>query len=368
MSTAVLILLAIADLSFLVLVHEFGHYIVARLMGIWVEEFGIGLPPRVRGKKIGQTIYSINALPLGGFVRLHGESSDMKVSKPDRAFMNKSKPARAAVALAGIFMNFVLAALCFSAIFWFTGIGRGVEVVDIVDGSPSHASGLYAGDIVLSANDFQFTDSQDFPYYLEEHAGQRVVLTIEREVDGEKAVIDLPVDVRSEPKKNEGYIGAVFSSISVYEPPVWQRPFVYTKYGLKDSYRWTKRITVGMGKLVKQLASGSSAGVAGPLGVTLTFAEAIKYGFVTTLNLTAIISINLAILNLVPFPPLDGSRVLLLIVEIFVGKKMVQKYEAKIYTIGMVILLLFIVLVTATEIPKLIHASSIGEFVESILQ
>src|SRR4030067_3332150 len=111
-------------LSILVLVHEFGHFIMARRAGVWVEEFGFGLPPRVFGKKIGETIYSINLLPFGGFVRLHGENSEDEVKEPKRAFINQDKKTRSKIILAGVFMNFVLALLCFSLTYSLTGIPR----------------------------------------------------------------------------------------------------------------------------------------------------------------------------------------------------------------------------------------------------
>lgn len=369
MSTVVVILLALVVLSVLIVVHEFGHYISARLFGVWVEEFGIGYPPKIKGKKIGETEYSINALPVGGFVRLHGETPGMEISKPKRAFLNQSKFARIVISLAGVFMNFLLAICFFTVIFWLTGVGRGVNIVEVVDGSPAHAAGLFAGDKVVSLDGEALVDSQDFPYYLEKHAGNLVNIGVAREVDGERVSVVVPVNVRAEPKKNEGYVGAVYVPETLYEPPVWQRPLVYAKYGLQETYRWTDRIVVGLGTLFKQLLSGtSSGGVAGPLGVTLTFAQAIKYGLVTTLNLAAIISINLALLNLIPFPPLDGSRVVLTLAELVVGTKIIRKHETRVYTVGMIILLLFVAVVTVGEIPKLIHAGSISKFVETILQ
>src|SRR3989337_3302861 len=118
------ILIFIFVLSLLVLVHEFGHFIVARLSGVWVEEFGFGLPPRIWGKKIGETIYSINLLPFGGFVRLHGENSEDEVKEPKRAFINQDKKTRSKIILAGGFINFVIALLCFSLTYSLTGIPR----------------------------------------------------------------------------------------------------------------------------------------------------------------------------------------------------------------------------------------------------
>ena len=116
------ILIFLIALSILILVHEFGHYWVAKRSGILVEEFGIGYPPRIFGKKIGETIYSINLLPFGGFVRLHGEMEEEGITNPKRAFLNKSKKVRASVVLAGVVMNFLLAIVAFAIVYSFTGI------------------------------------------------------------------------------------------------------------------------------------------------------------------------------------------------------------------------------------------------------
>ena len=105
-------------LSVLILVHEFGHFIMARRAGVWVEEFGFGLPPRVLGKKFGDTIYSINLLPFGGFVRLHGENTEDSITNPDKAFLNKGKFIRSKIILAGVVMNFILAVFCFSLVLY----------------------------------------------------------------------------------------------------------------------------------------------------------------------------------------------------------------------------------------------------------
>src|SRR3989344_3183337 len=121
------ILIFLLVLSILVLVHEFGHFWVARKNGVWVEEFGFGLPPRIWGKKIGETIYSINLFPFGGFVRLHGEQEEEGITNPKRAFLNKSKKARVAVVVAGVVMNFLLAIASFAIIYSFSGVPRDLD-------------------------------------------------------------------------------------------------------------------------------------------------------------------------------------------------------------------------------------------------
>src|SRR3990170_3321037 len=149
------VLIFIIVLSVLVLVHELGHFFAARRAGVLVEEFGFGIPPRVFGKKLGETIYSINLLPFGGFVRLHGENSEDEVKEPKRAFINQDKKTRSKIILAGVFMNFVLALLCFSLTYSLTGIPReseNVKIVEVNKGSPAESSGLTSGDIIREIN------------------------------------------------------------------------------------------------------------------------------------------------------------------------------------------------------------------------
>src|SRR3972149_8192322 len=142
------ILVFLLVLSILVLVHELGHFIVARKNGVWVEEFGFGLPPRLFGKKIGETLYSVNLFPFGGFVRLHGENSEEDVIYPKRSFSNKNKRTRIAIIAAGVCMNFLLAVVAFGITYSFNGIPKitkDVKIVDIATSSPAQIGGLVVG-------------------------------------------------------------------------------------------------------------------------------------------------------------------------------------------------------------------------------
>ena len=138
---------------------------MARRAGVWVEEFGFGLPPRAWGKKIGETIYSINWLPFGGFVRLHGEQDEEGVTKPDRAFVNKSKRARISIVVAGVVMNLVLAMVAFSIVSTASGVPRQtgqVVVNEVVGESPAEEAGLIAGDVFVSVEDTKITTNEEF--------------------------------------------------------------------------------------------------------------------------------------------------------------------------------------------------------------
>lgn len=348
-------------MSILVLVHEFGHFIAAKLIGVWPEEFGIGLPPRAWGKKIGETIYSINWLPLGGFVRLHGESLDAKVVKPERAFVNASRPKRAFVALAGIVMNFWFAWVCFSLMFLVSGIPRGVKVEEVEVGSPADEAGITAGDTIYSLNGGEIIGTEEFLLGVRDNKGKDIQFSGLR--DGKE--VNFNLRVRSEVQEGQGFTGITYD----VRPVETERPnpinVVY--YGARETVKWTKFTVDALVTIFTDLGGGKvPQGLAGPFGVTLTIAEVIRYGIVALLSFTGIISVNLALVNVIPFPPLDGSRVLLLGVEALVGKKNVQKVEGKLLNTGMAVLLLLIVVLTLSEIPKLISAGSISGFVESL--
>ncbi len=361
MHPIILILLALFVLSVLVVVHEFGHFIAAKLIGVWPEEFGVGLPPRAWGKKIGQTIFSINWLPLGGFVRLHGESLDSKITKPEKAFVNASKLKRAFVALAGIIMNFWFAWVCFTIMFLITGIPRGVEVLEVEQGSPAEEAGIQAKDKIFFINGNEIIGTEEFLLGVRSNKGKIVNIEVLR---GEEK-LNFNVPVRTEVKEGQGFTGIVFdvNPVDVEKP----NPVNVLIYGARETVKWTRLTIEALATIISDLGGGRvPQGLAGPFGVTLTLAEVIRYGIVALLSFTGIISVNLALVNIIPFPPLDGSRVLLLAVEAIVGKRNVQKVEGKLLGAGMAVLLLLIAALTLTEIPKLLSAGSISGFVNSL--
>jgi len=175
-------------LSVLVLVHELGHFLAARRAGMGVEEFGLGYPPRAWAKKIGQTIYSVNWLPVGGFVRLLGEEIDadgkLSQAEAERSFWAKSKKARAAVIIAGVLSNFALAVVCFSVVYSLIGIPtqtHKIEVVGLVEGSPAAEAGLLEGDTILSFNGNEVGEVNQFIGLIGDQKGEVVELEVERE-------------------------------------------------------------------------------------------------------------------------------------------------------------------------------------------
>jgi len=366
------ILVFILVLSLLVLVHEFGHYIVARLGGVWVEEFGFGLPPRLWGKKIGETLYSINLLPFGGFVRLHGESGEDKLQKPKRAFLGKSKKVRVAIVTAGVVMKFVLALVAFTIVYSTQGIPRetkNVRVLDVTAGAPAQAAGLIPEDIFKSANGQEIISVDQFISVVEENKGTRVKFEIERVEGRQTNTITMYLTPRVNPPENEGPLGVVISQTEVFFPPLGERVVYGVYYGARESVFWGKAVVIGLVNIIGQLLSGQApTDLTGPVGVYIVTSEAAKVGFVALVNFVGILSVNLAIFNIIPFPALDGGRLLFIALEGLLGRKVLPRVEAVVHAVGLVILLLLIAAITARDISRLITAGGVSGFIDSVLK
>ena len=356
------ILVFLLTLSLLVIVHELGHFVVAKKNGIWVEEFGFGLPPRLFGKKVGDTIYSINALPFGGFVRLHGEMTKDGVTKPKMAFINKSLWVKTAVITAGVIMNFLLAIVLFGIVYSFTGIPKElkeVKVLDVATNSPAQIAQIIVGDKIISVDGVNVSNVSEFINKIEDRKGKKVKLELQ-----DRTVTVIP---RANPPENEGPLGVAITNTETYFAPIWQRPFYGAYYGTKEAIYWGKNVINGFINIFTELSHGNAPkDVSGPVGVFAITTEVAKTGILSLLNLVGIISVNLAILNIIPFPALDGGRLLFIIIEAICGKKIAPKFEAIVHAVGMVILLLAILAITIKDIRGLISAGSISGFLDNM--
>lgn len=366
------ILVFLIVLSVLILVHELGHFWVARKNGVWVEEFGFGLPPRVWGKKVRGTLYSINLLPFGGFVRLHGENTDEEVTNPNRAFVNKSKKARSAIVVAGVVMNFILAVVAFAIVYSFSGIPREtdeVKILEVVAGSPAQTAGILVGDVVKTVEKESISSIEQFVAAIDEKKGGRAIIEVRRELEGDFSTQKITIRPREAPPEGEGPIGVIISSTEIYFPPVWQRPFVGIYFGFKEAFFWGSTVVVGVVKIFADLFAGTAPkDLAGPVGIFAITNQAAAIGTLAVINFIGILSINLAILNIIPFPALDGGRLLFIAIEKAVGRRVLPKIESTIHTIGMIILLILIFAITASDIKRLINSGSLSGFVDSFLK
>lgn len=364
------ILVFIVVLSVLILSHEFGHYIVAKKSGIKVEEFGFGLPPRIWGKKVGETLYSINALPFGGFVRLHGEQEESSETNINRSFLHKRKIIRAFVVTAGVIMNFLLAIVAFAIVYSFSGIPRDtgrIKVVDISANSPAQKSGIIVGDIITKVAGESINNSDAFISKTADYKGKIIVYEIERNVDGNSQNINIKLTPRESPPEGEGPVGVTITTTEIYFPPVWQRPFYGIYYGFKDGIFWGKTILFSLKDMASNIISGNKPqGVSGPIGIYAVTTEASKGGFLSLLNFIGILSVNLAILNIVPFPALDGGRLLFIGIEAVTKKRVPTKVEAVIDNVGFIILITLLLVITFGDVRRLITTGSIEGFINSL--
>jgi len=366
------VLTAVLVLSFLILVHELGHFIAAKRSGVLIEEFGFGLPPRIFGKKIGETIYSINLLPFGGFVRLHGETLEEDIKHPKKSFLKKDKKTRIKIVTAGVLMNLILGIISFSLVYSFSGITKEsgkVRVVEIQQNSPAQISGILVGDVVEKVDGRDVSNVNQFIDLIGEKLGQKVNLEIKRDITGSSENKTVTITPRENPPEEEGPLGVVITSNETYYPPLWQRPFIGIYYGFKEAIFWGGAIVQSLFTMVAGIFSGNvPSDVSGPIGVFAVTAEATKYGILSLINFIGIFSINLAILNIVPFPALDGGKVLFILIEAITGKKVSYKVESIIHAVGMIILIVLLVVLSIRDIQRLIAAGSISGFLDQVVK
>ncbi|MFH1601587.1 MAG: M50 family metallopeptidase [Candidatus Shapirobacteria bacterium] len=356
------LLIFIFALSVLIIVHELGHFWAARRKGVLVEEFGLGYPPRALGKKIGETLYSLNWLPLGGFVRIlgeveYGEKIPEKLKK--RSLSSQSLKTRFLVTVAGVGMNLVLGVAIFAIVYSVLGIPRRTDfitVVDVSQDSPAQAAGIESGDRILVVQAGEFTQDIDqidaLINFANEHAGSQIKLLIGRNNQEDFWAEVVP---RQNPPEGQGAMGVVISQTEIYMPPLWQRPFWGAKEGFQEAYFWGKTIVLGIGQTLASLAQGKAPqNIAGPVGIyqaTSTIQK--ESGNWAVLHFFGVLSVNLAVVNLLPFPALDGSRIWLLAWEGVAKKRPNPKIEFWLYQIGIFFLILLLVLVTFADIRRL---------------
>ncbi len=322
-------------LSILVLVHELGHFLLAKRAGIKVEEFGFGYPPRMFSKKIGETVYSINWLFFGGFVRLYGEELGEGIKGKDskQAFWGKSKRARTLVIISGVLANFVLAVVVFSIVYSFSGIpfktGR-IKIAGLLPDSPAVQAGLKQEDIILKVNEEKLKDVNDFIKIIDEKKGQEVGLLIERTKDNpceqkvfggmnveekpafscQEGRLILWVTPRANPPQGEGPLGVLVSDVEIRKYPFWQMPWRGTIEGFKEAFGWASLILGSLKKMVVDLVFHGTVpkDVAGPIGIFQITGVVAQSGFLNILQFMGILSVNLAVINILPLPALDGGR------------------------------------------------------------
>ncbi|MBU0612008.1 RIP metalloprotease RseP [Patescibacteria group bacterium] len=375
------ILIFLIILIVLVLVHEFGHFFVAKRFGIRVDEFGFGFPPRIFGKKIGETLYSVNMLPLGGFVKIFGESLDEadllevgfldKKSTPEkidfsRSLVHKPRYQQALVMFAGIFFNFILAWLLFSF-----GLMSGLPtsagnqpkgsilkdvnlvIISVLPNSPAENAGIKTGDKIVLIKSGDETLSEINPNTLKSFVLSHPEKELEfgylrKGVDEMNITKITPVSDIADGKPS---IGIAMDQIGIAKLSIlrafWE--------GMKLDISATKDTAIGFYTLIKEgiQGKGSFASVAGPVGMVGMVGDLYDFGFSYLLSFTALISINLAIINLIPFPALDGGRLLFLLIEKIKGSRINPKVANITNMVGFSLLIILMIFITYNDIVKL---------------
>ncbi|HLX35056.1 MAG TPA: M50 family metallopeptidase [Candidatus Limnocylindrales bacterium] len=357
-SALVALILFIVVVGGLVLVHEVGHYLIARAFGIRVLEFGVGFPPRARILRArGETLWTLNWLPIGGFVRLEGEDGDG--AGDPRSFAAQRLPRQVAVLVAGVLMNVVLAFVLFVGIAWLATPVVGVAIPSVQPNSPASGAGLVAGDAIVGLNGrtYDLYSDSDILSTLHASAGQTITLTI-RHADGTTADVTVTLRPASQVDETHGALGIAATPTHPFEAVFLNQ---YDSRPLGDALaigaaelpRWAGLVVSGLGDLVHSIVTNPSAPppASGPIGIAVTLGQVFgETGVIGVLLLAAVLSINLAVVNILPFPPLDGGRILVLVLKRLAGRRISLRAERLTYAIGFVILIGFVIWISGFDI------------------
>lgn len=350
------IIIFILALSVLVLVHEFGHFMAAKLTGVKVEEFGLGLPPRIVGKKKWGTIWSLNWLPIGGFCKLFGEDLEEKdATKSKDSFITKNPWQKALIVLGGVIMNLVLAVVIFTIVYAILGIPQEtnkVKIIGVAKNSPAEMTGLKNGDWIKSVNGVELKSGSELTEKISENKGKNVKLLITNDI--EKTDKEITIQVREKAPDGEGLMGVVISTTEMQKIK-WFEFYKGIGAGFKEAYYWGKIIWTGVWQMLSGLFLGKvPKDVSGPIGMyQATSSIKNNQGILAMIHFFGVVSVNLAIVNVLPFPALDGGRIIFVVYEILTKKRANQKFEAIVNNVGMLILLGLILLVTVGDISRI---------------
>ncbi|MHB8619717.1 MAG: RIP metalloprotease RseP [Chloroflexota bacterium] len=333
-------------LLLLVFVHELGHFAVAKLSGVTVKEFGFGYPPRLFGVTYKGTMYSVNLLPLGGFTRMAGEDGSEAAALEPGSFSSQPKRRRALILAAGSAMNAILAPLLLTAAFMIgmpTPTGN-VFVTAVQPGSPAQAAGLRPGDQVTAIEGHAVHSARGFKRQVDFRLGQPTTFTVERQGRPAGYVTLAP---RANPPAGQGAVG-----VGIEEKMVPQQYPLWSAFaqGVKGSAMIFVAIWLGLIETVRGIVAPDFLG---PVGIASVTGQVAQLGPVYLLQFAAFLSVNLAILNLIPFPALDGGRLLFVAIEAVRGRRVDPRKEGVVHLIGMAILLTFIVLISYHDLLHL---------------
>lgn len=381
-----LIIFAVICFIFLVVAHEYGHFLVAKKKGVEVEEFGVGFPPKIYGKKFGKGIfegyYTLNLLPLGGFVRLKGEHD---ADKEKGSFGSVSTKAKLQIMLAGVAVNFVLALILFTIVAWvgmpqlipnqFTVksnekiIRSDVLANLVVEGSPAEKAGLKNGDIISKINGQQISSDTELLQATKSNAGQTVSIDYIRKGNASSAKAQLltaqEVEASRKTDNPKGYLGIVPREYKMSQY-TWAAPIV--SVGSSAQFTWLTIKAIGSalaalgkafinaisfnGTTAKKEAAKAGENVSGPVGIFAVIQQGSALGYQFILFVIALISLTLAIMNFLPIPALDGGRAFVMLVFRALKKPLTPKKEELIHATGFALIMILFVVITIVDIRR----------------
>ena len=352
-------------LGVLIFFHEFGHFLIARFFGVGVEKFSLGFGPRLIGKTIGRTDYRISAIPLGGYVKMVGEEPDAEVSPQDLSvsFTHKHVLKRMCIVAAGPIFNIVLAVIIFFGIFWVSGaMILKPSVGEVRDGSPALAAGLKAGDLITAIDGVAVSNWENMTEIIGASNGKTLKIAVRR-ADTDKVFRVTPELV---PAKNlfgediQRYIIGISASGDVYTREL--NLFQALTESLKQTYTIVELMVIIIGKLITGDISADTIG--GPIMIAKMAGDQAKAGISNLIFFIALISVNLAIINLVPIPILDGGHLLFFFIELIKGRPVNLKIREVAQQIGLFIILLLVILVFYNDIFR--YKDNILRFLKGI--
>jgi len=364
MTIIVFILVLVA----LIVVHELGHFFAAKLSGMRVDEFGVGYPPKAWGKRIGETEYTLNWLPFGGFVKIFGEDPEEGTLPAPRSFTSKPRTLQALVLVAGIAMNLLFAYLLITATLMI-GTTRALTaeeaarapdamlaVASVLPGSPADEAGLVPGDIIVrtesAGGSYEGADPRLFTALVgENEAGAPLALAV-REGDGTKEVAVAPEAgvIAADPERVA--LGIGLTPVGTISVPFWQAPVE----GALLTWELTKQTAIALVHFFAGIftLTADLSQVAGPVGIAGAVGNASSDGLAPLMTITALISINLALINLLPIPALDGGRLLFVLIEAVIRRPIAPSVANAVNGVGFALLILLMLVVTASDIFKIV--------------
>lgn len=336
----------------LILAHELGHFITAKLSGVRIEEFGIGFPPRLLSFKRGETRYSLNAIPLGGFTKLLGEEDPTLPG----SLASKSIPVRFLVLGAGSLMNILLPIFLFSIAFMIPHdmVIEKVRVQEVAPNSPAESAGIKAGDTILEIDGRSVENRGDVSYMIHLNLGSEVDIWLQK---ADLTQEEVKVKPRWNPPEGQGAIGIIIagadSTVIRESCPIWE--------AIPSSIRHCWEILVLFrNEVVGWFIRGAVPQLTGPVGIAELTGQVAKAGLSPLLEFAALISINLAIINLFPFPGLDGGRLVFVALEwVRRGRRISPKKEGLVHLIGFIVLILLIAMISYYDIARIVRGESL---------